>query len=153
LNRSLSASAFTLGNDIFFRNGAYRPNTTGGNKLLAHELTHTMQQGAVKSNAQHPKFKPDGQLPNPMAEPHIQRTLVLDGQPIARPDELTPEQDKALDSMLQAEGILPSFKEQFIEELIEQTELFTLTLSQLEALVPAVWQFFTGAADPDVSMA
>lgn len=50
LNRSLSAKAFTLGNDIFFSQGAYNPGTHGGKELLAHELTHVVQQGAGKPN-------------------------------------------------------------------------------------------------------
>ncbi|MBI1294762.1 DUF4157 domain-containing protein [bacterium] len=44
LNRSLNAQAFTSGKDIFFRNGAYAPKSTGGKALLAHELTHVVQQ-------------------------------------------------------------------------------------------------------------
>jgi hypothetical protein len=46
LSRQLSANAFTTGNDIFFRQGTYQPHTTGGRELLAHELTHVIQQGA-----------------------------------------------------------------------------------------------------------
>lgn len=45
LNRSLHARAFTTGRDIFFRQGAYDPGTSGGRELLAHELTHVVQQG------------------------------------------------------------------------------------------------------------
>lgn len=44
LNRSLQARAFTTGNDIFFRSGEYSPNNSGGQELLAHELTHVVQQ-------------------------------------------------------------------------------------------------------------
>lgn len=44
LNRSLSARAFTTGSDIFFRSGEYNPSTSGGQELLAHELTHVVQQ-------------------------------------------------------------------------------------------------------------
>jgi hypothetical protein len=50
LNQSLSAKAFTTGSDIFFRQGAYEPGTTSGKRLLAHELTHVVQQGGGKSN-------------------------------------------------------------------------------------------------------
>jgi hypothetical protein len=46
LNRSISARAFTTGNDIFFGAGEYRPDTAAGEKVLAHELAHTQQQGA-----------------------------------------------------------------------------------------------------------
>ena len=44
LARSVSARAFTTGTDIFFARGEYRPQTTGGDALLAHELTHVAQQ-------------------------------------------------------------------------------------------------------------
>ena len=41
---SLGAKAFTIGNDIFFSRGRYQPGTTAGDHLLAHELTHVVQQ-------------------------------------------------------------------------------------------------------------
>jgi hypothetical protein len=44
LNRSLQARAFTTGQDIFLRQGEYRPGSSEGQRLLAHELTHVMQQ-------------------------------------------------------------------------------------------------------------
>jgi len=44
LNRSLSARAFTTGQDIFFRQGAYEPGSSSGRELIAHELTHVVQQ-------------------------------------------------------------------------------------------------------------
>ena len=44
LNRQLAARAFTTGSDIFFRNGEYNPDTSGGRELLVHELTHVVQQ-------------------------------------------------------------------------------------------------------------
>ena len=50
LNRSVSALAFTTGNDIFFRQGVYQPGSTEGNQLLAHELTHVVQQRTMPSS-------------------------------------------------------------------------------------------------------
>lgn len=47
LNRAVSAIAFTTGNDIFFRQGAYDPSSSGGKQLLAHELTHVVQQNGI----------------------------------------------------------------------------------------------------------
>ncbi len=44
LNRSLSARAFTTGKNIFFRQGEYQPQSSSGKHLLAHELTHVVQQ-------------------------------------------------------------------------------------------------------------
>src|SRR5262249_34009533 len=48
LNRSLSAKAFTTGRDIYFRQGEYNPGGSGGRELLAHELTHVVQQNPAK---------------------------------------------------------------------------------------------------------
>jgi|GEM_PF-6843112 len=45
LNQSLDARAFTHKNNIFFNKGEYQPQSTQGKHLLAHELTHTIQQG------------------------------------------------------------------------------------------------------------
>lgn len=44
LNHALNARAFTTGQDIFFRQGEYNPNSSIGKELLAHELTHVVQQ-------------------------------------------------------------------------------------------------------------
>jgi hypothetical protein len=46
LNEQLSAKAFTTGQDIFFRDGAYDPGSSAGQELLAHELTHVVQQSS-----------------------------------------------------------------------------------------------------------
>ncbi|MEM6254519.1 MAG: DUF4157 domain-containing protein [Cyanobacteria bacterium P01_D01_bin.156] len=45
LSQSIQAKAFTTGNDVFFKQGAYAPRSPNGQELLAHELTHVMQQG------------------------------------------------------------------------------------------------------------
>lgn len=52
LNRSLQSRAFTTGRDLFFKAGEYRPASKEGQKLIAHELTHVVQQtgGASRRN-------------------------------------------------------------------------------------------------------
>jgi len=47
LSQSLQARAFTTGSDIFFRAGDYQPHTEEGKRLLGHEMTHVVQQGAA----------------------------------------------------------------------------------------------------------
>ncbi len=47
LNRQLSAQAFAKGDDIFFGKDKYQPDTLEGKELIAHELAHTIQQGAA----------------------------------------------------------------------------------------------------------
>ncbi|MDX8339928.1 DUF4157 domain-containing protein [Draconibacterium sp. IB214405] len=52
MNQDLGARAFTSGNDIYFNSGNYQPQSREGKKLLAHELTHTIQQGASRGQTQ-----------------------------------------------------------------------------------------------------
>ena len=47
LNNSMGARAFTTGQDIFSRQGEYDPSSRSGQDLLAHELTHVVQQGVA----------------------------------------------------------------------------------------------------------
>ncbi|MFK7969499.1 MAG: DUF4157 domain-containing protein [Bacteroidia bacterium] len=73
LNRQVNARAFTHGRDVFFGKGEFNPDTKGGKRLIAHELTHVVQQGSAGG--------------------HIQRELaVAPTNPDAVPDPLTPEQ-------------------------------------------------------------
>ena len=44
LNRSLHSRAFATGQDIFFKQGEYNPGSGEGQELIAHELTHVVQQ-------------------------------------------------------------------------------------------------------------
>lgn len=50
--RLVQAQAFTTGRDIYFGRNRYQPQTREGQKLLAHELTHTIQQGEAGSGLQ-----------------------------------------------------------------------------------------------------
>ena len=53
LSNQLSARAFTHQNHVFFSRDQYQPGTSEGKQLLAHELTHTIQQGhAIQRSAQ-----------------------------------------------------------------------------------------------------
>ena len=44
MSQRINAKAFTVGRDIYFNQGAYNPDVVDGKKLLAHELTHMVQQ-------------------------------------------------------------------------------------------------------------
>ncbi|PWJ57483.1 uncharacterized protein DUF4157 [Dyadobacter jejuensis] len=54
LSERLNAQAFTVGSDIYFNSGKYQPDSDSGKQLLAHELTHTIQQnqGDIKPKIQ-----------------------------------------------------------------------------------------------------
>lgn len=46
--RSINAEAYTIGSDIAFAKGNYAPDSKSGQRLLAHELTHVVQQGGAR---------------------------------------------------------------------------------------------------------
>lgn len=50
--RSVNAQAFTVGHDVVFGAAQFSPQTYEGKKLLAHELTHVVQQGATGGRLQ-----------------------------------------------------------------------------------------------------
>ena len=56
--RSLGATAYTVGRDIVFDTGQYTPGTASGQRLLAHELTHVLQQQSGGHRVQRQK-KPE----------------------------------------------------------------------------------------------
>jgi hypothetical protein len=47
MNKDVNAQAFTTGKDIYFGSGNYNTDTSRGKRLLAHELTHVVQQGSA----------------------------------------------------------------------------------------------------------
>jgi len=50
--RAVNARAYTIGRDVVFGSGQYAPGTTAGQNLLAHELTHVVQQNFGESRSQ-----------------------------------------------------------------------------------------------------
>ncbi|MBB4079707.1 hypothetical protein GGR28_002332 [Lewinella aquimaris] len=57
LSNQIGAQAFTHGNDVYFNSGTYNPGSVGGQRLLAHELTHTVQQGASERRVGRPNVQ------------------------------------------------------------------------------------------------
>lgn len=49
MNNQLNSKAFTLKNNIYFGKDNFKPETTEGKKLLAHELTHVIQQKNIQA--------------------------------------------------------------------------------------------------------
>jgi len=66
MNNQISAKAFTHQNDIYFNQGQYNPDSSSGKHLLAHELTHTIQQGSAVQRK--PQISTN-------AQPNIQRGI------------------------------------------------------------------------------
>ncbi len=77
LNRALSAQAFTHGKDIYLGVGKSDVTTANGQRLLAHELTHVIQQGAVKPTTLRgqQRGKPARAQQTAQTHNHVQRVL------------------------------------------------------------------------------
>lgn len=73
----LNAQAFAHGNDIYFNTGKYDPNSSTGIHLLAHELTHVIQQRGIKEKQVQLKGSHVNTLATPVAiaEPVISRKV------------------------------------------------------------------------------
>lgn len=61
--QSINALAYTSGNNIVFNSGQYSPESDNGKKLIAHELTHVVQQGLTNQSIQRQMDPMDGGLP------------------------------------------------------------------------------------------
>lgn len=70
LSNHLGARAFTYQNNIFFSRDQYQPGTSEGKQLLAHELTHTIQQGHAEQHSP--------QVSTTTTPPPVQRLGVQD---------------------------------------------------------------------------
>lgn len=73
MNQGLNALAFTHGTDIYFNRGQYQPSFSTGKHLLAHELTHVIQQSAGQPQIDrfpNPAPPPDPYVPGRPAHNH-----------------------------------------------------------------------------------
>ncbi|MEP7229797.1 MAG: DUF4157 domain-containing protein [Ginsengibacter sp.] len=73
MSSSLGAQAFTTGNNIYFGEGKYDPGSASGKGLLAHELTHTVQQGASVRRKESSPTGYTGNYALPSGNPMVQR--------------------------------------------------------------------------------
>lgn len=74
LSNKVGARAFTFGRHIFFNEGQYNPDSKAGLELLAHELTHTIQQRETIQRKQ---------LVNERTDPHVQRIFGALGDAVS----------------------------------------------------------------------
>lgn len=80
MSRSIQAKAFTHGNDVYFNEGQYAPHSAEGQHLLAHELTHTVQQGGgVKPALIHRQVNPPNTGSNEFDSPSGKGKVIRAG--------------------------------------------------------------------------
>ncbi len=80
ISKQLQAKAFTVGQDIYFDQNQYQPETREGKHLLAHELAHTLQQGPTvrrQSMPKGPNGRPLGFFPTAEQEAYDQLSYEI----------------------------------------------------------------------------
>jgi cytochrome c2 len=87
MSRELNAQAFTVGNDIYFNEGKYNPGDNSGKHLLAHELTHTLQQEGVQRKVQRQQM--DGEI-DLMDDPRMHSEGAPDASSCGAPSHCPP---------------------------------------------------------------
>lgn len=100
--REVDANAYTVGHDIVFDANRFAPGTPAGRRLLAHELTHVVQQGGSASGhlQREASSMPCGPVDFDSLWPHL---AIIDGGPYADQgivipyDELAPKSDPMAD--------------------------------------------------------
>lgn len=75
-NSALQSEAFTAGRDVFFRRDTYKPATSSGQHLLAHELAHTVQQGAAPAINRRVRAAAVRERPRPMEKSIASATTI-----------------------------------------------------------------------------
>jgi hypothetical protein len=117
LSCSIHARAFTTGSDIYFRQGEYQPKTTMGQRIIAHELTHVLQQGCSEKR-----------------QPVIQCLYLNELQPLPLPTEFL---KAAIEAYQQSQSLLDGFNQ--LTEILSELQSFNpderLVLAELETEV------------------
>ena len=125
LSRQLDAEAFTTGKDVFFREGAYQPESETGKGLIAHELTHVVQQQeapVAQRNALEPTATTDAEAPAAgLDETRMAVLRALWEATVVRPIReayealagATPDARRAVDSLGSTEAPLSAMKEAY----------------------------------------
>jgi hypothetical protein len=171
LNRAISAQAFTHGRDIYLGEGKNDLESSAGKQLLAHELTHTIQQGTSVPTIMHSSDSVaiDGSASSPVTfhceEPAgvlVQRQPAPGGAPKATKDPvpgLGPARTELVENDIQAgdfQGALDSlvhfkYMDYEIDLTLLQNQKMTydpaLTSSDGSSSMP-FWDYIANKAEP-----
>jgi Domain of unknown function (DUF4157) len=146
INRALNARAFTTGQDIFFRQGEFDPASSAGQKLLAHELTHVVQQEAVRRGLEGSR---QGSLAIHCRSEEVKKEDVC----LRNPESLTAEQLRMCIGNIyvaQREGRIAALKKlsaQLHKKMKQEME--ALSDSEIEKKLKKVWSAYLKLSSVD----
>lgn len=143
MSQDLGARAFTRGNDIYFNQGEYNPESKEGKHLLAHELTHTAQQKNNNSNLIQRKLKAETERENKDLKWSFTKAdasqfrfrrkgpfNITLGKKRRKPDD--------------------SFRYNVLRKIIEADDTIRLIRIEQDQLIPAYKQIIKGKVKPDL---
>jgi len=142
LATGVGAHAFTVGSDIFFAAGQFQPGTDGGRRLLAHELTHTIQQGRGASMGL--QRDPNNLLAEEEA-PEITEEAArkeIEGDQSGEFEEMSPEETEASDSeeAVIDEGQVHQDAAQLADVVTDEVEIPDFEMSTGGAACVKLWK-------------
>lgn len=155
MSRSINAKAFTHGSDIYFKQGNYNPGTSGGKHLLAHELTHTMQQAKMAPRIQR-RVEGDPTAFDELARLRSQKKADKEGQELARLEKefektLTPEEVKDLRKYGKLKTKLTKKEKKQTDKIKKKGTKFSKQSKNRQAKAAKKIKKWTGGEDESVS--
>ena len=115
MNQLLGAKAFAYGSDVYFNKGEYRPNSSFGQRLLAHELTHVIQQ--VGGN---PKIQKQSQRRRDEHSREERNSIAREAYAFNRFEENHPREANILNNLEELFGVLVIRLEDLIDEYSDE---------------------------------
>ncbi len=99
--KAINARAFTIGRDVVFGAGEYTPDTETGKRLLAHELTHVIQQGKDGNSriARQPRSLNQSIDPGILPDEELHREINLIRRWLLENPGASPEKDQLMTAL------------------------------------------------------
>ena len=138
--RAINARAYTLGSHIVFGQGEYEPGTHGGARLLAHELTHVVQQGGLSRALIQRQTPPEGSTNYAFDTYRVTGAHLSDPDIVARFKALTFERLLEYRRRVSDPDVI-AFIEQLLDERMRERTLDQLSADLAAEKDPAVKNF------------
>jgi len=107
MNDDIHAQAFTHGQDVYFNSGKYSPESKEGQRLLAHELTHVVQQGGGAKVQR--KIDDGHDLRSHRFRRHPELEAVFDGEKMLRSGSSGEGIKMIQEGLIDSKHLLPKF--------------------------------------------
>ncbi len=152
--RQIGARAFTIGNHIAFGEGEYRPGTEAGQRLLSHELTHTLEQRerpwVIQRQAVEPEKKPDPAVAAPDPELVLGQRLWRDfpaGVHVVFYDDGDAELTRQAKAIAKRENAIAANKKSFSAADLTFGQAFPDSTFEIGSTIPKLSATLKKAAD------